>query len=402
MRAEVIAAISALAALLTSLIGGGLIEEAEAAFAYLVAIYSAALRADSFKERNYFTRPDLLWPEASPWAHAWSNRSDMGMTQITRLNVAAFTHLHDKLDPIWVAHRAGDAAGPRRAGRPNMLDSYAVLALTLCWFSSTCQMKHLELIFGAPHSVLSRDLKEGKQQLLLALGRCPEALILWPESLAEFEHLAKLMSCAYYEPPLLGKWFGLIDGLRLYTECPRTEEEQRRMYNGWAGATCCISVLVFSPQGKIIWVTRNHPGRQNDVGSIYFLEKLMVDRTLTPAGFSLIGDVGFTSRHLEGIVDTKTPPKSYDMDPQTWKKFARWLTTTRQAVEWGMRVLQSNWKRLTVLLPADSFERRDILDTVFMLHNFLTHHCGHNQIKTVYIEACLRGGLNFKLEEDDN
>ena len=395
MRAETLKAIEVLLALLGTLIATGFAEEAEAAFMCLATFYAAARVADSVKVRNYFTRPDLLWPDDSPWAQAWRTRSDNGLTQITRLDVAAFTNLHSKLDPAWVAHRARDVVGPRRPGRPNMLDSFAVLALTLCWLSSTCQIKHLELIFGVPHSVLNRDLIDGKRELLLALGRCPEALVVWPESLAEFEHLASLIKAAYYEPPLPGKWFAFIDGLRLLIDNPATEAEQKQMYNGWVGDTCCENVLVFSPQGKIIWATRNHPGRQNDIGSIYFLDQLMRDRTRTPEGFSILGDVGFHAAYLEAIIDTKTPPTTYHVEPLLWATFARWLTTSRQAVEWGMRVLQSNWKRLTTRLPSNAMERRDLLDTVFMLHNYLTHHCGHNQIKTVYIEACLRGGLPF-------
>ena len=388
-------------AFLLLLLRGGLVDEAEAAFAFVARAYAAARDSSSPRVRSYFTRPDLLWPHESPWAQAWRTRSDMGLTEITRLDVAAFERLHSKLPSEWIEHRAKHVAGRRRPGRPNMLDSYAVLALTLCWYCSTCQLKQMELIFGVPHSVLSRDLDDGKIQLMLALAHCPEARISWPQSPEEFERLSELIRIAYYDPEFPGKWFGWVDGLRLPVYNPSRVADQSEMYNGWLHATCCENVLVFSPDGKIIWVTRNHPGKQNDIGTIACLRFLMLDREKTPAGFSLLGDVGFAASYLEGIIDTKSPPKTYRVNAHRYEAFGKWVTTSRQAVEWGMRVLQSNWKRVTVPLPTDSIARLNILDTVFMLHNYLTHHCGHNQIRSVYIEASLRGGLQMDVEAEE-
>lgn len=70
-------------------------------------------------------------------------------------------------------------------------------------------------------------------------------------------------------------------------------------------------------------------------------------------------------------------------DPETQKKHAA-ITKHRQAVEWGMRSIQSAFGRLHLKLSSNKEERHELLAVIFWLHNFRTRSVGVNQIRTVY------------------
>ena len=60
------------------------------------------------------------------------------------------------------------------------------------------------------------------------------------------------------------------------------------------------------------------------------------------------------------------------------------VTSTRQAAEWGMRILQGTFQRLHTELPYDPRLRRLILCSVLHLSNLRTRVMGINQIRTVF------------------
>ena len=70
-----------------------------------------------------------------------------------------------------------------------------------------------------------------------------------------------------------------------------------------------------------------------------------------------------------------------------WEFFVCWMTASRQAVEWGMRGLQSRWTRLLVPLSNDAVDRADLLELIVRLHNLVTHRIGANQSRSVYMVA---------------
>jgi hypothetical protein len=218
----------------------------------------------------------------------------------------------------------------------------------------------------------------------------------WPKTLEEFElqhdSIMARMMAEDWPPPLPGKWFGFVDGLRLRVKEPATVQEQQDLYTGWLHELCCLNILVFSADGRIIWRSRNHPGRTHDISHTAFLRLKLIDPACTPPGYALIGDDGFASRALELLIDTKAPP-SYAVPPGLWAKHAAWLTAVRQAAEWGMQTVQSMWPRITCPLPTNSLKRSEILDTVFMLHNYMTNTVGRNQTRAIFVEALLRGGM---------
>lgn len=386
MRAEILAICQALNALVALLAAAGDLETAEEFALILLAVYGAAKVAETYVSRYYFTRPDLLWADSSPWAQVRKSGRQAGFHQIVAMDLPTMTRIYSFFPAPFKAQRARDSA---RRGRRNNLDAFDVLALTLAWYSSCCRISDLELIFGCTHSVIQRDLAIGMTLLLEALVQIPEAQVVWP-SFQVMEEFARAIDVAYYAPPIPGRWFGWVDCLRLATLTPDTTEEQARLYNGWFGGVNVLNLFVFAPNGKIIYRSRNHHGHSNDMGCAAFLQQKLCDPLQTPPGYAIIGDVGFYSHALERHIDTKRHPATYVVAPELWAAFAVWLTSSRQAVEWGMRMLQSTWRRLSVPLPAYPEQRVIILDTVVLLHNLCAHHAQNNQIRSTYIEAVLR------------
>ena len=59
-------------------------------------------------------------------------------------------------------------------------------------------------------------------------------------------------------------------------------------------------------------------------------------------------------------------------------------TSLRQSSEWGMCALQGSFPRCKKRLPGDFRQRRLVLESIFLIHNFRTDIVGSNQIKTVF------------------
>ena len=59
-------------------------------------------------------------------------------------------------------------------------------------------------------------------------------------------------------------------------------------------------------------------------------------------------------------------------------------TSLRQASEWGMRGLQGTFPRCKKRLPSDSEQRRLVLESIVLVHNFRTEYVGYSQIKSVF------------------
>lgn len=62
------------------------------------------------------------------------------------------------------------------------------------------------------------------------------------------------------------------------------------------------------------------------------------------------------------------------------------MTSERQSAEWGVRAVKGPFKRLTVPLPADSYERLRIIAICVHLCSFRTRFVGLNQICIIYAE----------------
>lgn len=179
--------------------------------------------------RSYFIRPDLLFPRDAPYYKVLETRNDRAYIQLVRVPVNVFEYIYENMDPDWKAFHDGWTDRTRlhrRQGRPHVLDSKAVLALTLAWFGSTSKISLLELVFGAGHSVLDRDLTSGITELLATLRRMPETACAMPTR-AEMDEYADVIEGTHGPNPYRhSRVWGFIDGLRLMMKTPEDFEQE--------------------------------------------------------------------------------------------------------------------------------------------------------------------------------
>lgn len=111
-------------------------------------------------------------------------------------------------------------------------------------------------------------------------------------------------------------------------------------------------------------------------------------REETPDGFRLLADSAFPGgSSVNGSAKILRVPKEnsreYDRRQRQWYDA---ITRQRQAVEWGMRSIQSAFQRLRIPLPSDHEQRRKILNVIFRLHNFRVSEVNVSQIRSVYYD----------------
>jgi hypothetical protein len=127
------------------------------------------------------------------------------------------------------------------------------------------------------------------------------------------------------------------------------------------------------------------------------LTPLLRDATLTLPGYSILGDDAFGNGATNDIYATKAYESAHlrpDFQIDNRALFHIQQKAKRQGVEWGMRTLQAMWPRVKMPLPFDNAKRELMLSAAIFLNNFVARHVdNHNQLKTVYQEALLRGGM---------
>ncbi len=117
----------------------------------------------------------------------------------------------------------------------------------------------------------------------------------------------------------------------------------------------------------------------------------------TQPGYSVLGDDAFANAATNDIYATKAYepahlPGAFVNEHRAM--FHKQQLAKRNGVEWGMRTLQALWPRIKMPLPYVTEKRELILRAAIFLNNFVAAHVeNHNQLKTVYQEALLRGGM---------
>ena len=69
-------------------------------------------------------------------------------------------------------------------------------------------------------------------------------------------------------------------------------------------------------------------------------------------------------------------------------------TSVRQLSEWGMRMIQAQFPRLTDILPVDMDKRQCILHLAVLIYNFTTAEVGINQILNSYMCDDFQPGMD--------
>lgn len=348
----------------------------------------------------YIVKEDIPDRANAAWARIVANqnrRSFLAMVGLTpgnfvKLCMSANAHFPEQL-----------------RGRRRLLDYVDIVGLTLRWLTGVTDVTGLVLTFGASRSTIFRALDIGVSSLYDAMRADPLAAVKWPTKAQQKEYALQILNKGVRSPN--GKWkkkswpknlrclpFGWVDGsiFRIYK--PYHHIKQFRYYSGKNKMHCVNCVIVFAPDGTIIWFSVNSPGSFHDVKvARELIEEFLQDPEKTLAGLGLFGDVGFRKRAIERNILTilkkndafwRSPNKSKAAKAvRAWeKRTEKWIFTHRMAVEWAFAGFKSTFRRLNAVLPKDETKRARLLELCVRMHNYRLRsspsYC--NQIRTVY------------------
>lgn len=295
------------------------------------------------------------------------------------LTVRAFRKLHVAFIPHSFVIQQ------KKEGRKRLLATHDVLALVLHWLHSTMRQSTLCQLFGIVPSSVTVFIQQGLTILHKCLGQIPEAVVKWP-SPQEMEYCAGLINA---RENLLRSSFGFVDGLNLPVMEPSDPDVQNAYYNGWLSGCYVSNVLVFLPTGKVCFAALNKPGAWHDAQVAQGLFDML--HWKTPEPYNLLADSAFpASQEMTGrlLVVKKSPFWEQDRTREEYireRALDNAVKRQRQAAEWGMRSIQSEFQRLKLPMSTNKAKRKLILETCIMLHNFRSEEVGLNQIRTVFV-----------------
>jgi hypothetical protein len=206
------------------------------------------------KGRRYLVRPNLI-PNprgVTGWTALRDSRDDRAYLTCMGVDCDTFDYLLDMgFRDLWNSHTiprddVATAGAPRIDRRS--LDAEGGLGLVLHYMSSPMREKSLQQIFAIIPSSTSRYINFSLQILDFTLQRIPDAFIMWPRTLDEYEFLSDLIEDKY---PRLRGGFGFIDGLKLPLGVSSDPDWENATYNGWLHDHFIGCVFAFSPQGRL-------------------------------------------------------------------------------------------------------------------------------------------------------
>jgi hypothetical protein len=294
------------------------------------------------------------------------------------VDVSLFEHIHSLLIEKYPLLQGN------QTGRPFALNSQLQLALVLQFLRSMSDQTSIGQAYSVPPSTTSRIINRILPRLLLTLVQEEDARIRWPDQ-EEMKQFADIISAKY--PNIPYGVFAFVDGLVLPILNHGNPYIQNSYYNGYTSSNTTTNVCVFAPDGTICFASINHPGNFHDSRACRVLYETVNDPSMTPDPYKLLGDSAFPS-HTGKIIALKR--KSHlSSDPEERKdqiQQQRTLSSARQSVEWGMRIIQGTWQRLHNPLKADDFRYNFILLRLCLhLCNIRTRRMGiFNQIQNVF------------------
>ena len=312
-----------------------------------------------------------------------------GFTKTVFLEI--YEHFCPTFARMWQEERGPVSTRGRRASLYRDGDCTRVLLLALMFLITCTQQKVMCMLFGVSPSSLSRYLRTGLRALLSALKEMPEAKVRWPNH-EEQDAYFLLIKKKY--PDIKFRPFGFIDGLNLPVLESGDFFTQNADYNGYLAGTFKSNILVYAPDGTVIYAIMNLPGSYHDAWAATDLRIRMREKPgFLREGYCIVGDTAFPrTKDMEGKI--VTPYKQDDVErvfhtatrEELMEMRVRhsYVVSIRQAAEWGMREIQGQFARLRLPLPCDAFERQRMLAIIIHLHNLRARRVEINQIRTVY------------------
>ena len=332
------------------------------------------------RDRRIPRRANLSYYEDSPFKNIFDSGDDQALLNLTGLD----HHTFSKLLGIYQPHYSSFTwcrlfKSVRRlkicSRRRRMLDATGSLGLVLTWFRTkgSCT-RNLQLIFGLTGTPMYTWLKFGRRVLLFALQKVDSAKISAPS----VQELHIYMSAVAAKYPRMNVVWGAMDGLKLTFQKANNGIKQNHFYNGWTHGHYISCIFVFAPDGRIRVCIINCPGSMHDstmaqYGVYHKLEQLYKDH-----GATVVVDSAFSRGAYPFLI------KSSQEDPAGEPEAVlahRDATSIRQLSEWGMRMIQAQFPRVTEPIQYEvKGERRIILHLMVLLYNFQTAEIGINQI----------------------
>jgi hypothetical protein len=257
-----------------------------------------------------------------------------------------------------------------------------MLGLLLCYLGSQMSNNWLCLVFGITPSPCSRILKRILWMTVKRLQYHPLAQGKFPN----VEKMQLFLDMISVQEPMVNNVIGFMDGLGLTTECTDERVMQNAYYCGYDCDTIVNNVLVFGPNGKVIFCATNYPGCwANGTLTAHFFSHI----TKRIGDYKICVDQGFLrAGDAAGILDGPIPERSARQLHRSvcdhLIQLSNIYTSLRQASEWGKRGLQGTFPCCKKRLPTDKDKRRGVLECNILVHNFRTELVGLNQIAAVF------------------
>ncbi len=361
--------------------------------------------------KRYFIKSDLPTLVNSPWRVLYASTRDSAFLLSMGVDRSVFQFLL----PLFGEQQSEFRSGVRRHMNVRQSRQYAYctnvaddLAIVLHFLRTSGLEQVLSRIFGLSQATINRRIHEGVSVLLLVLKKCPEARIAIPQTKQELDELVELSS---FRESALENVIGFMDGMKLNVREPTDTLNQNRMYNGYTCSVQCTNLLVFAPDGCIMYAKMNCEGATADSEMANnFYETLIylhiihdrIYRVVADSAFRATGEMKdyiykpLTKKYVNaaGSVYSLDGTSARDRNNRgiqqqaTTEEIVRnvAVVSVRQSVEWGMRSVQSVWGRLHALLPLDTNFRGDIIECCYRMHNLNTRTSTviRNQISKVY------------------
>ena len=214
-----------------------------------------------------------------------------------------------------------------------------------------------------------------------ALVDHPQARICKPTA-EEVETYKMAISAKY--PSLPNVW-AAVDGIKLRVATSQFWDEQITFYNGWQHSHYVNNIFCFSPDGRIRICVLNCPGSWHDSTMSDHGAYAKMKEVYEEFGGQVVVDSAF--KIVRGSDGNDIFIKSSQEDGEGAQAIIvhRNATSVRQLSEWGMRMIQAQFPRITDVLPLDKERRLCILQLAVLVYNFTTAEVGINEILNSYM-----------------
>lgn len=352
----------------------------------------------AFKQKLHAPRVYVLQSElaSSAWVAVQANRRDGNFMSFLGVPVDVF----DELAALFMA----PTDGVRKRGRQWRFSDSDRLALALRYLRTTGRLEDLCRDFGAAHSVIARELWSAMTRLLAVLKCMPDAQCRYP-TLAEAQEMEAAVRAQYGEPPIACDQLLvlLLDGvITPVMGVSSIEDQQAYAYRG--GYHAFNNAIMWTVYGTIVRYVIGAIGVSHDAWVAGPMIAEQKSKKGNPHRLALITDSGYTGVGSTGEeggppgcfrpISTDTIPVDEMLGAMAWSKY---ITTRRQAVEWGNGMLKRSFPRICVPTRLQDKEKYlTAFEAAIHVSNLRARRVGFNQLTTTFkrhVDVCFRNAL---------